>query len=1399
MKTTTTTIVSIALITILSLPCGRGWGGVASARENIGGSGIAPNNNQAKSVMAGCVNATAQADLDINNVRAKILNGGDMWWDLFGNNEARYAVPKPPVGQVGPSSQFASSVWVGGYDAGGSLKSAAQTYRQFGGNDYWPGPLTSSATITPSTCIAWDKFYKINRVDVETYYNWAVSQSGQNPLLGTQAMDVINNWPAYGPEGQPLAPYFDVNADGFYDPSSGDVPDFDITGTRGCTAQLYGDQCLFWVFNDKGNVHTETGGASIGLEIQAQAFAFATNDELNNATFYKYKIINKSSFRLDSTFFGVWDDADLGWYKDDYVGCDVNLGFGILYNGVAVDGTGQATAYGANPPAVGIDFFEGPFADPDGLDNAVTSVPSSFLNYGDGIADNERLGMCKFMYFNNNASPVNGNPTAGDDFYQYLTGTWRNGTRITYGGNGTTGSVGCNYMFPGLTDPSGFGVGGDLNNPITMPNWDEVSENNVPDDRRFLQSAGPFTLQPGAVNVITIGVPWARATQGGPLASVALLRGADSKAQLLFNNCFATLNGPTAPNLAIQELDKELILTWSNPTTSNNFGENYHEDYDKQDPNNAEYLFQGYQVYQLKNGFVSQTDLGDIDKARLVLQCDKVDAVSQIVNYTNDVTLSALVPTEMVNGSNKGIRHSISVTEDLFATDNKNLVNHKTYYYAVIAYGHSTTIIPNFNSLQDYKPYIAGRKNADFPVFTPHTGIPHIPSPESGGLEQQSNYGNGPKLTRIEGTGNGGNILDFTSATVSAILADPASRAKNPTYENGAGPVTIQVVDPLNVPSETNFRFLLYSNPTTVTSASTWDLINLTTGDTVHSDTTIAIANEQLINGQPVGLNSAIPKWGLSVNVFFVNSPGFISAGPPAVYPENNSFLEATMTFADPSKAWLSGIADEDGESNFNWIRSGTTTFDGASAVYNDYVGVDDIQAYEKVLEGTWAPYRLCGSTPTTTPNPIIYSGGPAWGGFITLNQIKNTSSVDIVITSDQSKWTRCPVLELQEETALAIGGTKKMHMRSSLSVDKNGLNSSQSGYNASEGDLNGATGMGWFPGYALNLETGERLNMAFGEDSWLATENGADMKWNPSSTTMSSLGDAILFGGKHYIYVFGHYGDASYTGDAQMGNGLSDVPRYDGGKTVHDLLAAAAATATTVSDGYKRNVFSDVMWVNIPMLNQGRTVLETDVKIRLRVTRAYSKYGTGEQVPSGSLVVGENYFVEYGPVVHNGISRAIGTTFVAADASWTATVANPSVLSTVNKADPIYEFNTSDIGTRKEEAVAAEDALSLINIVPNPYYAYSGYEQKTSDNIVKITNLPRNCTVSIYTLNGTLIRTITKADDDIKASLDWDMKNQARIPIASGMYIIHVDVPNVGEKILKWFGVMRPLDLEAY
>ena len=46
---------------------------------------------------------------------------------------------------------------------------------------------------------------------------------------------------------------------------------------------------------------------------------------------------------------------------------------------------------------------------------------------------------------------------------------------------------------------------------------------------------------------------------------------------------------------------------------------------------------------------------------------------------------------------------------------------------------------------------------------------------------------------------------------------------------------------------------------------------------------------------------------------------------------------------------------------------------------------------------------------------------------------------------------------------------------------------------------------------------------------------------------------------------------------------------------------------------------------------------------------------------------------------------------------------------------------------------------------------------------------------------------------------LEWDLKNDRNVPIAGGVHIIHVDAPGVGEKIVKWFAVMRPVDLENF
>ena len=174
----------------------------------------------------------------------------------------------------------------------------------------------------------------------------------------------------------------------------------------------------------------------------------------------------------------------------------------------------------------------------------------------------------------------------------------------------------------------------------------------------------------------------------------------------------------------------------------------------------------------------------------------------------------------------------------------------------------------------------------------------------------------------------------------------------------------------------------------------------------------------------------------------------------------------------------------------------------------------------------------------------------------------------------------------------------------------------------------------------------------------------------------------------------------------------------------------------------------------------------------------------------------------------------AIINTSAATSTTVQVALSADSVATPINNNMPYYTFSTTDIFSEINNADQAKSALDLINVVPNPYYGYSTYEQNRIDNRVRITNLPNKCKIKIFTLNGTLVRTFDRdvsGQEDLYlvstdfvhskrlSYQDWDLKNQSGISIASGLYIIYIDVPGVGEKIVKWFGVMRPLDLQSY
>jgi len=1304
---------------------------------------------------AGCTPANASTFLEFNNVKALIHTGGNLW-QISGQNFSQYEVPKGS----GIMALFTSALWLGGVDINGQLKIAAVRYRQ--GNDYWAGPLseTGEAEIIPSECEKYDRHFVVTQDEVREFDAW-FKMGEEDQLNGTslQAENYpdyeiplsIMEWPAHGDpslgQNYYLAPFYDRDEDGNYVPENGDYPWYDIERELDCstdrTVTLYGDETVWWVMNDKGNIHTETAGDPLGMEIRCQAFAFATNDEINNMTFYNYELVNQSTQTLYDTYFGIFIDGALGGPNDDYVGCDVSRGLGYTYNGNAVDNTdGGYLGYGANPPACGIDFFEGPYQDVDGKDNPLTTnyaeaisekgVPYEGLGigYGDGIIDNERMGMRKFLYYNNlggGGISAQTDPQTGQDYYNYLSGYWKDGTPFVYGGTGHPASVGAvptvtsNYMFPGESDPLGWGTSG-----VTQPNWTEQTSGNVPFDRRFAQSSGPFILQPGAVNNITYGVAWARAISGDPFESVKALRVADDKAQALFDNCFKVLEGPHAPDISIQEMENELIISIYNDQASNNQDEDYIEfdpflaNVDLDSNFDANYRFQGYQVYQLADKTVSPADLDNVELARLVFQCDIKDSVSKLVNYEYNADIGVQFPTIKVDGSNEGIRHSFSVTEDQFATGDRGLINFKRYYFMAVSYAHNEfkTFDPNDPDAIDgqKKPYLASRKAAIGEIIA-YEGIPHNPAVEEGGTTFGAKYGDEIALTKIDGWGNGGRWTDISPETEASILAN--NFVNEITYTAEASPIQIKVIDPLNIPPG-EFEISMVHDDNGELEDADWFMVNLSTLDTVFSKNGIKVPNEQLI-----------PEWGISVWIeqsLYQNTNG----------PETQYFTDpigGKLTYADSSKAWLSGIYDSDADYPTNWIRSGInnpddeinnvpctptgTIFD--PCMYRDHN--DENELYEEILDGMAAPYNLVGrdflGMPIGFPDEDLndQTTNSSWFTQFNLSRVKSAfpyiHGVDLVFTEDQSKWTECAVIENNWNSSQTIGGSSIMKLRKSPSKDINGNESTTE------------VGRSWFPGYAIDIETGERLNIAFAENSWLGGSNGQDMLWNPTSELIDNIGNPI-FGGSHFIYIFG--------------NSLEDdntMPYYDNADYLIEMLDDTDPQKN--SNYYK--VWKNCMWVAAPMLEDNRTVLETETRMQLRISHPYQ-----EETFTGQ-----------------------------------------------NQGLPSYRFTTDSLFTTVNVLEEQTDKLDLINVVPNPYYAYSAYENNQIDNRVKFTNLPERCTIKIFTMSGSLVKVLSK--DNPTTFQDWTLKNDRGIPVASGMYIIHIDVPGVGERILKWYGAMRTVD----
>jgi hypothetical protein len=429
--------------------------------------------------------------IDANNVNANLNILGDNF-DNLATSKAGFEVPK----NSGKNTIYASSLWLGGYQ-NNTLKVAAMTYRQ-SGLDFFPGPLdTANATTDNTRMKNWNQFWKVTRAEINNFkQNGTISAS-------------IANWPGNGignGETKQMAPYIDVDHDHIYDPKHGDYPD------------IKGDQMVWWVFNDNGGVHTESKSEGMGLEIQASAFEYSsTKEAINNTLFLDYKIINRSKTDISKLFIGLWTDFDLGYAYDDYVGAAPKMSAYYAYNGATRD-----IVYGTNPPIQSVIFMKD--------------------------------SMSRFLYYNNTANTTNGNPgfPIGNpkDYYNYLSGVWKNGDCMKYGQDGVKGTQCVNYMFDG--DPSDSTKG-----------WTEHNVGNTPGDRRGLGSIGPFDLKAGETFHFPFAYVFSQKENGNTATNFEQLKGYWTEVRQFYKSNYGSID-------EADQLGKKLKL-YPNPASDNIF------------------------------------------------------------------------------------------------------------------------------------------------------------------------------------------------------------------------------------------------------------------------------------------------------------------------------------------------------------------------------------------------------------------------------------------------------------------------------------------------------------------------------------------------------------------------------------------------------------------------------------------------------------------------------------------------------------------------------------------------------------------------------------------------------------------------------------------------------------
>lgn len=405
----------------------------------------------------------------------------------------------------------------------------------------------------------------------------------------------------YDGDGDGIYNPVDKNGNGEWDPDE-DAPD------------LLGDETVWCVYNDGlpaadrafTDVHPQ------GIEIRQTVWAYATSGDLGNIIFLRYSIVNRGTVAdvIDSVYFGVWADPDLGQYTDDLVGSDRDLNAGYVYN------DGDDDEFGSNPPAFLIDFFQGPWEFTGNNDDMALNVKGPLLGI-DTIRGAKNLPLTSFVHYMQ-SHPTQGDPDNKEQARNYLQGYNQAGDIVDP----------CNWQFGVVlgedcaTIDGRFMYSGD---PVALYGW----INTFPTDQRQMSNTGPFKLVKDQPVDIVVAYVVGRANSA--LASVKKAKQIDRAAQFVYQNNFNYPAPPEPVQPIVKTEDNAIELIWntSKQVTYREVG------------NGFDMRFEGFIVNMYENGTTAEEE-GGIQNEVTIARYDLDNDITNVI-FEDGVTLERSV------------------------------------------------------------------------------------------------------------------------------------------------------------------------------------------------------------------------------------------------------------------------------------------------------------------------------------------------------------------------------------------------------------------------------------------------------------------------------------------------------------------------------------------------------------------------------------------------------------------------------------------------------------------------------------------------------------------------------------------------------------------------------------